>query len=139
MVGISALKGTGIRKVAEKAVAAARAKKAFQQVHSFCEAVEEVITRVEELIPETEEAQKRFLAIRLLEKDEKMDELMKDPPDVSGLSEQLETEFDAQAPPVAGHPGASAAHGADACGGRGEQARHRRRPPDQCIQGHKGR
>ena len=94
VVGISALKGTGIRKVAEKAVAAARAKKAFQQVHSFCEAVEEVITRVEELIPETEEAQKRFLAIRLLEKDEKMDELMKDPPDVSGLSEQLETEFE---------------------------------------------
>lgn len=94
VVGISALKGTGIRKVAEKAVAAARAKKAFQQVHFFCEAVEEVITRVEELIPETEEAQKRFLAIRLLEKDEKMDELMKDPPDVSGLSEQLETEFE---------------------------------------------
>lgn len=94
VVGISALKGTGIRKVAEKAVAAARAKKAFQQVHSFCEAVEEVITRVEELIPETEEAQKRFLAIRLLEKDEKMDELMKDPPDVSGLSEQLEIEFE---------------------------------------------
>lgn len=94
VVGISALKGTGIRKVAEKAVAAARAKKAFQQVHSFCEAVEEVITRVEELIPETEEAQKRFLAIRLLEKDEKMDELMKNPPDVSGLSEQLETEFE---------------------------------------------
>ena len=45
------------------------------------------------MISETEEAQKRFLAIRLLEKDEKMDDLMKNPPDVSGLSEQLEREL----------------------------------------------
>lgn len=94
VVGISALKGTGISKAAEKAVAAARANKIFYPEHSFCESVEKAINQAEELISETEEAQKRFLAIRLLEKDEKMDDLMKNPPDVSGLSEQLEREFE---------------------------------------------
>lgn len=94
VVGISALKGTGISKVTEKAVAAAGAKQAFEQAHSFGEAVEEVISRAEVLIPETEKRQRRFLAIRLLERDEKMEDLMKNPPDVSQLSEQLETEFE---------------------------------------------
>lgn len=94
VVGISALKGTGINKAAEKAVEAARSDKIFYQTHSFCEEVEKVITQAEGLIPETEEAQKRFLAIRLLERDEKIGDLMKNPPDVSRLSEQLETEFE---------------------------------------------
>lgn len=94
VIGISALKGTGINKVAEKAVAAARAKQAFHQIHFFDKAVEEVISHAEELIPEVEERQRRFLAIRLLERDEKMGDLMKNPPDVSGLSEQLETQLE---------------------------------------------
>lgn len=94
VVGISALKGTGISKAAEKAVAAARSNKVFFQIHSFCDEVENVIAQAEGLIPEVEEAQKRFLAIRLLEKDEKIGDLMKNPPDVSKLSEQLETEFE---------------------------------------------
>lgn len=94
VVGISALKGTGINKAAEKAVEAAGSDKIFYQSHSFCEEVEKVITQAEGLIPETEEAQKRFLAIRLLERDEKIGDLMKNPPDVSRLSEQLETEFE---------------------------------------------
>lgn len=94
VVGISALKGTGVRKAAEKAVAAAGAKQAFEQAHSFGEAVEEVISRAEVLIPETEKRQRRFLAIRLLERDEKMEDLMKNPPDVSRLSEQLETQLE---------------------------------------------
>lgn len=94
VVGISALKGTGISKAAEKAVAAARSNKVFYQIHSFCDEVEKVIAQAEGLIPEVEEAQKRFLAIRLLEKDEKIGDLMKNPPDVSRLSEQLETEFE---------------------------------------------
>lgn len=94
VVGISALKGTGISKAAEKAVAAARAKKIFYPSHSFCEAVEEEIAQVEEMIPEAEEAQKRFLAIRLLERDKKIGDLMKNPPDVSDLSERLEAKFE---------------------------------------------
>lgn len=94
VVGISALKGTGVSKAAEKAVAAVRSNKAFYQTHSFCDEVEKVIAQAEGLIPETEEAQKRFLAIRLLERDEKIGDLMKNPPDVSRLSEQLETEFE---------------------------------------------
>lgn len=93
-VGISALKGTGISKAAEKALAAARSNKVFYQTHSFSEKVEKVIAQAEGLIPKVEEAEKRFLAIRLLEKDEKIGDLMKNPPNVSRLSEQLETEFE---------------------------------------------
>lgn len=94
VVGISALKGTGISKAAEKALAAARSNKVFYQTHSFSEKVEKVIAQAEGLIPKVEKTEKRFLAIRLLEKDEKIGDLMKNPPDVSRLSEQLETEFE---------------------------------------------
>lgn len=95
VVEISALKGTGVMKAAEKALAAARAKESFKVVHSFSETVESTIAQAEELLPSNvPETQKRFFAIRLLENDSKIADLMKNPPDVSELSEQLEKEFD---------------------------------------------
>lgn len=95
VVEISALKGTGVMKAAEKALAAARAKESFKVVHSFSETVESTIAQAEELLPSNvPETQKRFFAIRLLESDSKIADLMKNPPDVSELSEQLEKEFD---------------------------------------------
>ena len=95
VVEISALKGTGVREAAEKAVSAAREKKSFAAVHSFSESVESMIAQTEErLSSEVAEAQKRFFAIRLLERDEKIADLMQNPPDVSEYSEQLETEFE---------------------------------------------
>ncbi len=95
VVEISALKGVGIEKAAEKAVALAQAKKETTPVHQFAEGVESVITAVEEKLgSDVADAQKRFFAIKLLEKDDKIKELLTTVPDVSAEIAQLEKEFD---------------------------------------------
>ena len=95
VVEISALKGVGIEKAAEKAVALAQAKKEMTPVHEFAEGVESVITAVEEKLgSDVADAQKRFFAIKLLEKDDKIKELLTTVPDVSAEIAQLEKEFD---------------------------------------------
>ena len=95
VVPISALKGTGIEKAAEKAVALAQQKQATPHVHSFAKEVEDVITAVEgKLGADIAEEQKRFFAIKLLEKDDKISELMKQVPDVSTQIKELEDKFD---------------------------------------------
>ena len=95
VVPISALKGTGIEKAAEKAVALAQQKQATPHVHSFAKEVEDVITAVEgKLGSDIAEEQKRFFAIKLLEKDDKISELMKQVPDVSAQVKELEDKFD---------------------------------------------
>ena len=95
VVPISALKGTGIEKAAEKAVALAQQKQATPHVHSFAKEVEDVITAVEgKLGFDIAEEQRRFFAIKLLEKDDKISELMKQVPDVSAQIKELEDKFD---------------------------------------------
>ena len=95
VVPISALKGTGIEKAAEKAVALAQQKQATPHVHSFAKEVEDVITAVEDKLgADIAEEQKRFFAIKLLEKDDKISELMKQVPDVSAQVKELEDKFD---------------------------------------------
>lgn len=93
VVEISALKGTGIEKAAQKAVALAEKEEMTQPVHSFDERVENAIRSVEERLT-VEEAQKRFFAIKLLEKDDKILEQLSDIPDVSAEIKQLEEAFD---------------------------------------------
>ncbi|MBR1865445.1 MAG: ferrous iron transport protein B [Lachnospiraceae bacterium] len=93
VVEISALKGTGIEKAAQKAVALAEKEKVTVPVHSFDERVENAIRSVEERL-EVAEAQKRFFAIKLLEKDDKILEQLQDAPDVSEEIRQLEDAFD---------------------------------------------
>ncbi len=95
VVEISALKGTGVQKAAEKAIAAAGKKDASARVHEFNPQVESVIQTVEEkLFDDIPEDQKRFFAIKLLEKDDKIKEQMKHSPDVSAEIKTLEDEFD---------------------------------------------
>ena len=95
VVPISALKGTGIEKAAEKAVALAQQKQATPHVHSFAKEVEDVISEVEgRLGSDIAEEQRRFFAIKLLEKDDKISELMKQVPDVSAQIKELEDKFD---------------------------------------------
>ena len=93
VVEISALKGTGIEKAAAKAVELAKQKKAVMPVHSFDSEVEDVIKSVEDKLNVPEE-QKRFFAIKLLEKDEKIKDLMQETVDVSSEIKQLEDSFD---------------------------------------------
>ena len=95
VVEISALKGTGVKKAAEKAVAAAQQKKAVTRVHAFAQDVEDAITTVEDKLGSTvAEAQKRFFAIKLLEKDSKISEQLTTTPDVSAEVKALEDKFD---------------------------------------------
>lgn len=95
VVEISALKGTGIKKAAEKAVALANNKKAAPPVHTFDSRVEEVLDAVElKLGSEIPAEQKRFFAIKMLEKDDKIQEQMKVVPDVSAEIRKIEDIMD---------------------------------------------
>lgn len=95
VVEISALKGTGIKKAAEKAVGIAQAKKNGERKHEFSKAAEEIIEKVEEklsgIVPKEQE---RFFAIKLLEKDTKILEIMSDNLDVSEEIKEMEDKFD---------------------------------------------
>ena len=94
VVEISALKGTGIKEAANKAVAAA-AKKTHTPVHEFSQAAEAAIASVSaKLGSDVAEDQKRFFAVKLLEKDDKIANQMKSVPDVSADIKALEDAFD---------------------------------------------
>ena len=95
VVEISALKGTGIQKAAEKAISLAERKNEVTPVHEFDSKVEDAITAVGTMLgTDIPEAQKRFFAIKLLEKDDKIKEQMKSVPDVSAEIKTLEDAFD---------------------------------------------
>ena len=95
VVTISALKGTGIKEAADKAVQIAQKKGAAVPVHEFDKDVEAVIRTVEsKLGNDIVNEQKRFFAIKLLEKDDKITDQMKSVPDVSAEIKQLEDKFD---------------------------------------------
>ena len=95
VVEISALKGRGIKELAKEAVKLAESKKENRIAHQFSDGVESVIKETELMFgSEVSEAQKRFFAIKLLEKDEKITENLKVVPNVSKQIEVLEKDFD---------------------------------------------
>ena len=95
VVEISALKGTGVTKAAEKAVAAAQQKKAVNRVHAFSADVENCISTVEDKLGSTvAEEQKRFFAIKLIERDSKISDQLSAVPDVSAEINALEEKMD---------------------------------------------
>ena len=95
VVEISALKGSNIGEAARKAVALAQKKAVAVPVHEFAREVEAVIKTVEGRISaDIPKEQKRFFAIKLLEKDDKITDLMKQVPDVSAEIKTLEDTFD---------------------------------------------
>ena len=95
VVEISALKGTGVQKAAEKAVVLAEKKNRNIPVHKFASEVEAVLESIEEklsgIVPEE---QKRFFAIKLLERDDKISEQVSNLPDVSAEIAKIEEEMD---------------------------------------------
>lgn len=95
VVEISALKGTGIQKAADLAVALAKKKNVSVPVHQFAGSVESAIRQVEDKLGmEVLEEQRRFFAIKLLEKDDKIGSQWRNQPDVSAEIKNLEEEFD---------------------------------------------
>ena len=94
VVDISALKGTGIQKAAEAAVVAANVGTAAK-VHKFNTKVENVLESIEDKLgSDVPEEQKRFFAIKLLERDDKIAQQMKKVPDVSAEITSIEKEMD---------------------------------------------
>ena len=94
VVQISALKGTGIKEAAEKAVKLAESRKSAVVAHEFSKDAEDIISEVEAKIIGMPEEQKRFFAIKLLEKDDKINEMMTNVPDVSAEIKEMEDKFD---------------------------------------------
>jgi ferrous iron transport protein B len=95
VVEISALKGKGITEAAEKAVKLAKDKSATPAIHKFAPEVESILNAIEKRIgSEVSKEQKRFFAIKLLERDDKIALQMKQVPDVSAEIDRLEKEMD---------------------------------------------
>ncbi|OPJ64211.1 ferrous iron transport protein B [Clostridium oryzae] len=95
VVEISALKGSGIIEAAEKAVKLASDKAKTPPVHTFALKVEEVLKSVEDKISsDVPKEQKRFFAIKLLERDDKIASQMKSIPDITDEIEKIEKEMD---------------------------------------------
>lgn len=92
-VAISALKGIGIDKAASMAVSLA-GKGAAEVAHRFGDDVEDAICSVEERLAGVPEGQRRFVAIKLLERDDKISSQIQNLPDVSGEIERLEKKYD---------------------------------------------
>ncbi|MCD8049628.1 MAG: ferrous iron transporter B [Clostridia bacterium] len=94
-VAISALKGKGITEAAEKAVSAAKSKKKFEAVHKFDPAVEECIEEIKaKLGGDVAEEQKRFVAVKLFERDSKIDSMIKNVPNVEDIIAKAESAMD---------------------------------------------
>ena len=95
VVEISALKGTGIKDAAAKVVEVAKSNKETRAVHEFHEDLENAITEVEDMLSgNITEGAKRFFAVKLLEKDDKIHEQLENVPDVSAQIKRLEDKFD---------------------------------------------
>ncbi len=95
IVEISALKGKGISDLAKKAVALAKSKKLIEKSPRFSLEVEEAIESIEERLPiEIPLEQKRFVAIKLLEKDDKIENQYRNLPTVNAEITKLEELFD---------------------------------------------
>ena len=94
VVEISALKGDGIKEAANKAVELAKKKTLSKPVHEFSKEAEDIIADVENKLTGNKDEQKRFFAIKLLEKDDKIAAQMKSVPDVSDEISRMEDTFD---------------------------------------------
>ena len=95
VVEISALKGDGVMQAAEKAVQLARARKNNPPVHNFDPRVEEVLDSIEDKLGSfVPSEQRRFFAIKLLEKDDKISQQLTSVPDVSVEITKIENEMD---------------------------------------------
>ncbi len=91
---ISALKGTGVQKAAEKAVALAAEKASAPAPVAFDATIEAAINGVGAKLSGVPEAQKRFFAIKLLERDDKIGQNLSSVPSVDVEIEKMERAMD---------------------------------------------
>lgn len=90
VVEISALKGEGVDEAAQAAVEAAKGEKTIPR-HSFCGTVERALAHIEGItVHQLPKEQKRWYAIKLFERDDKVLEQLKLEPEIS---ERIEKEI----------------------------------------------
>ena len=95
VVEISALKGKGIKEAADRAVTLANSKRINAPIHKFDSAVEEKLDQIEAMLPsDIAVEQRRFYAIKLFERDDKISGLMSSVPNVETIIDQSEKELD---------------------------------------------
>lgn len=93
VIEISALKGIGVKEAANKAIDAVGTNVEIN--HKFHQSVESIILSVEEKLGlSVDEKQKRFFAIKLLERDNKISEQLDITPNVDEEIKNMESEFD---------------------------------------------
>lgn len=93
VVEISALKGIGVKEAANKAVEAVGRN--IEINHKFHPSLESIILSVEEKLGlSVDEKQRRFFAIKLLEKDDKISEQLDIVPNIDEEIKNMESEFD---------------------------------------------
>ena len=94
VVEISALKGKGIMDAADKAIQCA-ARHASAPVHKFSPEIENILGQIEDRLgAEISDEQRRFYAIKLFERDDKISDTMKMAPDVEDLIVKAEESQD---------------------------------------------
>lgn len=93
VVQISALKGTGVKEAAEAAVEAAARESSAPQ-HTFAPEVEGTLNDIAAKLEDVSPSLKRFYAIKLFERDEKIVEQMEKAPDVENIIKKTEDLLD---------------------------------------------
>lgn len=93
VVEISALKGTGVDKAAKTVISEAQ-KGEYQRAHKFSPEVEAVLGEIEAKLTEVPEAQKRFYAIKLFERDDKIAQGGYALPSAEDIIAKAEKQFD---------------------------------------------
>ncbi len=92
VIEISALKGTNIDKAAKKAVELASSGAKSRAVHSFDPKVEAYLAEIESELTDVPAEQKRFYAIKLFERDDKIN--VAAPANLNAIIERAEKEMD---------------------------------------------
>ncbi len=91
VVEISALKGTGIKEAAEKAVHVAQTRRGSAPVHKFKQETEAALEEIEGMLGgDVPAEQRRFYAIKLFERDDKIAAQMKNAPNVESIIKRAE-------------------------------------------------
>ena len=93
IVQISALKGSGIDKAAAAAIKAAGTK-AAAPTHEFSDEVETVLKSIEDKLAGVPNERKRYFAVKLFERDEKIGEQLQNVPNVENIITATEHNLD---------------------------------------------
>ena len=89
VVAISALKGSGIQEVIQKAIEVS--KKPYKIQYRFTKRIEDVIQKIETQLPDTVDmTKKRFFAVKLFERDDKIEKLLPIRIEVESLISEIE-------------------------------------------------